>query len=36
MTEKIAILLTLLRAGLYGVSVTLERSLFAKTVGDGI
>lgn len=30
MTEEIAVLLTLLRAGLYGVSVTLERSLSAK------
>jgi hypothetical protein len=30
MTEEIAVLLTLLRAGLYGVSVTVERSLSAK------
>ena len=30
MTEEIAVLLTLLRAGLYGVSVTVKRSLSAK------
>lgn len=30
MTEEIAVLLTLLRAGLYGVSVTVERFLSAK------
>ena len=30
MTEEIAVLLTLLRAGLYGISVTVERSLSAK------
>lgn len=30
MTEEIAVLLTLLRAGLYGISVALEKSLSAK------
>ena len=30
MTEEIAVLLTLLRAGLYGISVVLEKSLSAK------